>query len=236
MSARSLLSLCLLVLLALSGCASTSGHPDDPWEGMNRKVQTFNDNLDDYAAKPVAEVYRASVPLPTRSNVSNFFGNLEDVWIGVNNLLQGKPRDGLNDLSRFAVNSTIGIIGFFDVATELGLEKHDEDFGQTLGRWGVPSGPYLVLPLVGPSSVRDAGGFVVDKLANYPDYFIESVPMRNAGYVTKFVDTRTRLLGAESVLEDAALDKYNYLRGFYLQRRKSQIYDGRPPREDDDYR
>lgn len=235
MAAGSKSLMCLLVLL-LSGCASTGAHPDDPWEGINRKTFAFNDTLDAYALKPVAEGYRASVPLPARTNASNFFGNLEDVWTGFNNLLQGKPKDGASDFGRFAINSTVGILGFFDVASELGLEKHDEDFGQTLGRWGVGAGPYVVLPVLGPSTLRDTSGMVVDRLAFNPDSSVESVPARNAATGLKVIGARTLLLGAESTLSEAALDKYNYLRGFYLKRRQSQVFDGRPPREDDDYR
>lgn len=226
----------LLAVCGLGACATTGAVPEDPWEGFNRKVFAVNDTLDEYALKPTAQAYRAAVPLPARTNASNFFGNIEDVWIGFNNLLQGKPKEGLTDWGRFALNSTIGILGFFDVASELGLEKHDEDFGQTLGSWGVESGPYLMLPLLGPSSVRDTGGMAVDRLAFSPSTHFESVPARNGLFALKIIDTRTQLLGADAALEDAALDKYNYLRGFYLKRRQSKVFDGNPPREKEDYR
>lgn len=225
-----------LALGVLAGCASTGQNPVDPWEGMNRKVYAFNDKLDTYALKPVAQGYQAGVPLPARTNASNFFGNIEDIWIGFNNLLQGKPKEGLSDFGRFALNSTVGILGFFDVATEVGLEKHEEDFGQTLGRWGVGSGPFLMLPLLGPSTVRDTGGQIVDRVGFNTNAQLEQVPQRNGMTALKIVNGRSQLLGAESVLDEAALDKYNYLRDFYLKRRQSQVFDGRPPREDDDYR
>lgn len=225
--------LLLSSLLALSGCASTGGNPADPWESVNRKVFVFNDKLDAYALKPVAQGYQAVTPLPARTNISNFFGNVEDVWIGVNNLLQGKPKDGASDFGRFAVNSTIGILGFFDIASEIGLEKHDEDFGQTLGRWGVGDGPYVVLPLFGSSTVRDTGGMIVDRLTYNPNSLVTRIPVRNGLTATKVVNLRAQLLGAERALDEAALDKYVFMRNFHLQRRRSLIYDGRPPREDD---
>lgn len=226
----------LLISLALGACASTGNNPADPWEGVNRKIFAFNDKVDAYALKPVAQAYEAATPLPARVNTSNFFGNVNDLWIGFNNFLQGKPVDGLNDFGRFAVNSTIGILGFFDVASEMGLEKHDEDFGQTLGRWGVGNGPYVVLPLFGPSTARDTGGFIVDRFAYNPNSLIQSVAVRNTLSVTKIVSLRAQLLGAERALDEASLDKYVFLRNFYLQRRRSLIYDGRPPRLDDDAR
>jgi phospholipid-binding lipoprotein MlaA len=224
-----------LCLLLLAGCASMSNNPADPWEGFNRKVYAFNDTLDTYALKPVAEGYQNVTPLPARTNIANFFGNIEDVWIGVNNLLQGKGRDGFEDFGRFVINSTVGILGFFDIASEIGLEKHEEDFGQTLGKWGVDSGPYLVLPFFGPRTVRDSGGLVIDTLAS-PTSHVDSVAVRNSLAGVHAVSDRAQLLGAEKTLDEAALDKYSYVRDFYLQRRKNLIFDGRPPRdEEDDY-
>lgn len=224
-----------LFSLLTGGCASTGGNPADPWEGVNRKVFVFNDKVDTYALKPVAQGYKAATPLPVRTTISNFFGNVEDLWIGVNNLLQGKPKDGAGDFGRFAVNSTIGILGFFDIASEFGLEKHDEDFGQTLGSWGVGSGPYMVLPLFGPSTVRDTGGLIVDRLAYNPNSLIPRVAVRNSLTGTKLVNTRSQYLGAENALDEASLDKYVFMRNFYLQRRRSQIFDGNPPREKEDF-
>jgi phospholipid-binding lipoprotein MlaA len=228
----------LLSASVLAGCATTATTPEDPWEGMNRSIYAFNDKADRYALKPVAQGYQAITPLPARTGISNFFGNISDVWTGFNNLLQGKPGSTLTDLSRFAVNTTVGILGLFDVATEVGLEKHDEDFGQTLAVWGVPDGPYLVLPLFGPSNVRDAGGLVVDRAVFNINYAIESVPVRNSVAAVHLVNTRASLLGAETTLEDASLDSYVFMRTFYMQHRRSEIYDGHPPvqkREDDFY-
>ncbi|KAF7599071.1 MAG: ABC transporter [Candidatus Dactylopiibacterium carminicum] len=231
---RGLRLLLALVCLGLSACASVPGErPDvDPWEGINRKVFAFNETLDKHALRPVAQGYEKVVPLPARTGVSNFFGNIEDLWTGVNNLLQGKPVDGGVDFGRFALNSTVGILGFFDVASEMELDKHEEDFGQTLGRWGVGSGPYLMLPFLGPSTVRDGFGKGADFLAS-PTQQIPGWQTRTGLTALGLINTRAQLLGADAALEQAALDKYAYLRDFYLQRRLSQIYDGRPPREDD---
>lgn len=225
----------LLISLVLSACASTGTNPVDPWEGVNRKVFAANDALDTYALKPVAKGYQAAVPLPARTQVSNFFGNIEDIWIGTNNLLQGKGRAGLSDFGRFAVNSTFGILGFFDVATEVGLEKHEEDFGQTLAVWGVGDGPFVMLPLFGPSTLRDTAARLPDTFADAVRY-VPSIPLRNSLTGTRAVNTRSQLLGADDALDQAALDKYGYLRDFYLKRRRNQIFDGHPPREDDFYR
>lgn len=224
----------ILLLGLLSGCASTGGNPADPWESMNRKVYAVNDTVDRYALRPVAQGYKTVMPLPVRTGVSNFFGNIEDVWTGFNNLLQGKPAEGASDFSRFAVNSTIGILGVFDVASEFGLEKHDEDLGQTFGRWGIGPGPFLMLPLLGPSTVRDAFGAVPRYLVE-PGRQISEIPVRNSVSALRVVNTRSQLIGADKALDEAALDRYGYLRDFYLKSRLSQIYDGHPPREDDDY-
>lgn len=219
----------------LSGCASTGGNPADPWESMNRKVYAVNDTVDRYALRPVAEGYKTVMPLPVRVGVSNFFANIDDVWTGLNNFLQGKPRDGASDFGRFAMNSTIGVLGLFDVASDFGLEKHDEDLGQTFGRWGVGSGPFLMLPLLGPSTVRDAAGTLPRYLFADPTKQIDQIPWRNAVTALKVVDGRAQLIGADNALDEAALDRYGYLRDFYLKSRLSQVYDGHPPREDDDY-
>lgn len=219
--------------LLVAGCAVTATNPADPWEGFNRKVFAFNDALDRYAIKPAAEGYRAVTPLPARTNVANFFGNLDDLWIGANNLMQGKGHEGMSDLGRFLINSTIGILGFFDVASELGIEKHDEDFGQTLGWWGVNGGPYLVLPFFGPRTVRDTGGLIVDSLTS-PVSRVDDIPVRNSMKGLRVISDRTLLLGAEKTLEEATLDKYSYLRDFYLQRRRNLIFDGNPPDDEDE--
>ncbi|GAA5158532.1 VacJ family lipoprotein [Viridibacterium curvum] len=227
---RWLFALCIAGVLA--GCA-TGSNPRDPWEKTNRVVFDFNQQVDATFLKPVAQIYDHVAPLPVRTGVSNVFSNVEDVWIGINNLLQGKPLDGLSDIGRFAINTTFGILGIFDVATELGLTKHEEDFGQTLAVWGVRSGPYLMLPFFGPRTLRDTGGMVVDMMAS-PYGFIPSVPARNVSRAIKLISERADLLGAEKSLDDAALDRYAYLRDFYLNRRESLIRDGRRVRKTDD--
>jgi phospholipid-binding lipoprotein MlaA len=223
----------LLCLLLASGCATVEGErdPRDPWEGFNRGVYRFNETFDEYVAQPVARAYVAVLHQEIRIRVSNFFSNIQDLLIGANNLLQGKFEDGVNDWARFAFNSTIGLLGIHDVASDFpGLEKHNEDFGQTLGRWGASSGPYLILPFLGSSTVRDAAGTAVD-WAVQPVGEVRPIELRNTLYGLYFVDTRAQLLDASRILEEAALDKYVFQRDAYLQRRRSLIYDGRPPRE-----
>ena len=222
-----------LLALGLAACAGPGGHPKDPLEPMNRATFQFNDYADKAVMRPVAQVYDMA-PLPIRTGVGNFFGNVGDLWIGVNNLLQGKFLDGLSDGGRFLVNTTVGIFGVFDIASELGLEKHDEDFGQTLGRWGVGPGPYLVLPVLGPSTVRDTAALPVDLQAR-PAALVDDTRARAlAVTLLQVVDTRAGLLGASRVLDDIALDKYSFLRDAYLARRRNQVYDGNPPEEPDE--
>lgn len=213
----------------LAGCA-TSGNPKDPAEGFNRAMFAFNEGVDTVLLKPVAKGYDAVLPAPVRSGVTNFFGNIADLFIGVNNLLQGKPLEGFSDFGRVLVNSTIGILGLFDVASEMGMEKHEEDFGQTFGRWGVGDGAYVVLPFFGPRTVRDTVGLVLDVAAD-PVANIDDVSTRNSLLALRIIDTRADLLPADKVIEEAALDKYAYVRDGYLQRRRSLIHDGNPPRE-----
>ena len=183
--------------------------------------------------KPVAKGYDYAVPQPVQTGVGNFFGNIADVFIAVNNLLQGKPGEAASDAGRFLINTTVGILGVFDVATHAGLEKHDEDFGQTFGRWGVGSGAYVVWPFIGSRTVRDTVGYAVDATVD-PVWNVDHVPTRNSLVALRLVDTRASLLPAEKVIEEAALDKYSYMRDAYLQRRKSLIHDGNPPRDEDD--
>ncbi|MFZ2628868.1 MAG: VacJ family lipoprotein [Rugosibacter sp.] len=222
----------LLAMGLITGCA-TSGNAKDPIEGFNRAMYAFNDGLDKAVIKPVAKGYDAVLPNPVRTGVTNFFGNIADLFIGVNNLLQGKVSDGGGDLGRVAVNTTVGVLGVFDVASRMGLEKHEEDFGQTFGRWGMGSGAYVVLPLFGPRTVRDTGGLVLD-VATDPVGYIDHVPTRNTLLTLRAINDRADLLPAEKVVEEAALDKYSYIRDAYLQRRRSLVYDGNPPREAED--
>lgn len=213
----------------LTGCA-TSGNPKDPIEGFNRAMFAFNDGLDTVLIKPVAKGYDAVLPAPVRTGVTNFFGNIADLFIGVNNLLQGKPDQALSDFGRVVINSTIGILGLFDVATEAGLEKHEEDFGQTFGRWGVGDGAYVVIPFFGPRTVRDTVGLVLDVKAD-PVANLSDVATRNSLLALQVIDNRADLLPADKVIEKAALDKYSYIRDGYLQRRRNLIHDGNPPRD-----
>jgi len=225
--------LLLGALAALGGCATAGGNPDDPLEGYNRAMFKFNDGVDKAIIKPVASGYKAVMPGFARTGVTNFFSNLGDIWIGINNVLQGKVGAGASDFGRFAINTTVGIFGLFDVASNAGLDKHNEDFGQTLGRWGVGSGAYVVLPFLGPSSVRDGFGVLAVDWHGDPLWYVGNVPTRNELYGVRVVDTRANLLDASRLLEEAALDRYSYLRGAYLQRRRNLVYDGNPPREPD---
>jgi phospholipid-binding lipoprotein MlaA len=207
----------LLVLALLQGCA-TGPNPRDPFEPFNRSVTRFNDGLDNAVVKPVAQVYQGVVPSPVRTGVNNFFGNLSDVWSFVNNVLQLKPQAAGESLMRVSVNTVIGLGGVLDVATEMGIGRQRQDFGKTLGRWGVPTGPYLVLPVLGPSTVRDSAALVVDAKGDLVMQ-VDNVPTRNSLYVLRAVDLRASLLGASNVLDQAALDKYSFTRDAYLQRR-----------------
>lgn len=218
----------------LSGCAA-NGDKRDPLEPMNRSIHQFNDTVDKAVIKPVAQGYREVVPQPLRTGVGNFFSNLDDAVVVVNDVLQFKVERAVVDLFRLLTNTTIGLGGLLDVATPMGLAKHNEDFGQTLGYWGIGNGPYLVLPFLGPSSIRDAFGRVVDwqydPLSQHPREH-----ERYSGLAVKVEDTRARLLDAEKVIDDAAIDPYVFIRDAYLQRRRNLVYDGDPPRRklDDD--
>ena len=216
--------------LLVAGCATSGGDPRDPLEGLNRGVQAFNDAIDENALRPAARLYRNLTPSGLRDGVRNFFNNLDDLYIGANNLLQGKAEQAMSDLMRVAVNTTLGFFGVIDWASDMGLEKHNEDFGQTLGRWGLGDGPYLVLPLLGPSTLRDSAALPVDWQGD-PVLLHVPVDERNTLTAARVVSRRTDLLEASRTLEEAALDRYVFLREATLQRRRSLIYDGRPPRE-----
>ena len=212
---RPTLRVVLLAAIFLGGCASAR-NPKDPLEPLNRNIYEFNQVVDKVALKPAAKGYKAVVPPPLRGGVNNFFGNFRDVTTAVNNLLQFKVVNALSDVGRVAINSTIGIFGVFDVASRLGLEKHDEDFGQTLGYWGVPDGPYLVLPLLGPSTVRDGIGLIGDYFTDPQFYLIESAPENWLVLTTRVVNLRANLLEADRLLDQAAIDRYSFLRDAYL--------------------
>jgi phospholipid-binding lipoprotein MlaA len=194
---------------------------------------TVNDALDQAVLKPVAETYVKVVPAFAQEGVSNFFANLDDIGTGLNNILQGKVAEGASDLGRFAVNTVFGIAGLWDVATPMGLEKHNEDFGQTLAWWGMPSGPYFIIPFLGPSTLRDAPARYVDPNFAY-NRAIDPVSLRNSLFVTDIIQERAGLLKAERIVDEAALDKYSFVRDAWLQRRRNQVYDGRPPRDPED--
>lgn len=227
---RKRLFLSWLSALFLGGCTTVSGPPDsqDPWESFNRSMYSFNTKIDRAVLKPAAKGYHAITPDALETGVSNFFANLEEIQILVNDLLQFKPLAALSDTGRLIINTTLGIGGIFDVATPIGLSKHEEDLGQTLGRWGVSSGPYLVLPLFGPSSPRDAFGMIGDNALD-PIRQVEDNSTRNSLYVVKIVDTRAQLLKVDNIIDEAALDPYTYIRDAWLQRRRSLVHDGNPP-------
>jgi len=211
------------VLLSNQVFAGSTETTEDPWEGFNRKIFVFNDTLDTYALKPIAKGYRAITPDPVEKGISRMFSNLGEIRNVLNDLLQGKFRQAGNDTGRFLVNTTIGLVGFFDVADDLGMPKSDgEDFGQTLGVWGVGEGPYVVLPLFGPATLRDGPAKIVDMLVN-PISEVDHVPTRNTIYGVDVVSTRADLLKAEKLIKG---DKYSFIRDVYLQRREHLVEDG----------
>ena len=217
--------------VALSGCATIEqarggpGQKLDPWENWNRKVFAFNEGLDEAVLKPVSRAYKAVVPTFVRTGVGNFLGNFADAWSAVNNLLQGKIERSLHDVFRFGTNTAFGMFGLVDIASELGLERQNEDLGQTLGRWGVGAGAYIVWPLLGPSTVRESLALPFDRLAT-PAIVINDGGTQFGITALQIVNTRASLLGASSLLDDIALDKYTFLRDAYLQRRRSLVLDG----------
>lgn len=232
----------LIFSFFLVGCATVSGptDPRDPLESYNRSVYEFNDGLDRYLLKPVAKGYDAITPNPVQKGIRNFFSNIDDVLVMFNDLLQLKFLQFASDTGRFLINTTLGLGGLIDWATDMGLPKHNEDFGQTLGYWGVPEGPYFVLPFLGPSTIRDTTGLVVDASQFDPIWqeIENGYPLHRRdkdiswGLTTvKFIDTRASLLKAEKIMDEAALDRYTFIREFYLQRRENLVYDGAPPEE-----
>ncbi|HBR95965.1 MAG TPA: ABC transporter [Gammaproteobacteria bacterium] len=215
----------LLCLLFLSGCATYSAnHPvSDPWENYNRAIYKFNDALDRYAVKPAAKGYRFITPQFVETGVHNFFSNIDDITVTINDLLQGKFAQAAQDAWRFLLNTTVGIGGLFDVATPLGLPKHNEDFGQTLGKWGVAEGPYFMLPFLGPSTLRSAGGSIVDR-ATDPKTYVTPEWARYSLIGGDLLDTRVQLLESSGLL-DSAFDPYTFLRNAYVINRRQLAYD-----------
>lgn len=245
--ARRVLAVLLLAVLGACSTVPTSGganapggedasvgtHKSDPWERLNRRVYGFNEAVDAAVLKPVARGYQAVVPEFIRTGIDNMFGNLGDVWSTVNLLLQAKPKPALEMGMRVVTNSIFGLAGFLDIAEEVGLSRQTEDFGQTLGVWGVGSGPYVMLPLLGPSTLRDTAALPVDMKASPSALAFKEVRDQNGATILSVINTRTKLLNASKVLDDVALDKYILLRDAYLSRRRSQVYDGDPPDEEE---
>lgn len=216
--------------LLLAGCASNGDarDPRDPLEPANRAIHSFNDTVDKVALKPLSQGYTAITPDPVQNSVRNFYSNLDDVTVFANSLLQGKVEQATSDLLRIVFNTSFGLFGLFDVASEMGLRKHNEDFGQTLGYWGVDSGPYLVLPFFGPSSFRDGAGLAVEIYNTDLVYQNDDVASLNATLALRTISRRADLTDAKAVMAEAALDEYEYTRDFYLDRREALIADGRP--------
>jgi phospholipid-binding lipoprotein MlaA len=217
------------VLLLLQACASVkSADARDPWEPMNRSIYQFNDAIDTVALKPAAQLYVKVLPSMVRTGVSNFMGNLGDVWSMANSALQLKGQATVETFMRINVNTFMGLGGILDVATEMGIEKRREDFGQTLGYWGVQPGPYVVLPLFGPSTLRDAFAFPVDMRGNVTNNLADQAT-RNALFVTRLVDMRAGLLKTVDAIKASSLDPYSFVRDGFLQKRLNDIHDGNPP-------
>jgi phospholipid-binding lipoprotein MlaA len=223
--------LCAGLLPACASLPSGERDPRDPFERFNRSMYRFNDTLDRNVARPVARGYVKITPAPVRTGIGNFFRNLNSVTVIVNDVLQLKPKEFFSETARLLVNSTIGIGGLFDPATQIGLPAGDEDFGQTLGRWGVNSGPYVVLPALGPSSVRDTVGLVGDQFTDPKYYLVEDMWVSAGLTVMALIDTRAGLLGTDHVLQEA-FDPYVFMRNAYLQLRERQVQDGAVPREE----
>jgi len=219
----------------LSGCASLTSHEEnDPFEYVNRSIYTFNEKADEYVLEPAAKGYQFITPETVDRGVTNFFSNLDDVVVFINDVLQLKFNQALSDIGRVAVNSTIGVLGFMDVATDMGMPKHHEDFGQTLGAYGVGTGPYVVLPILGPSTVRDTLGLFADSFVDPVQQINDSDTMWSA-VVLEGVDLRADLISAKKILDEASLDPYEFLRSGYFQRREYLIYDGNPPMDDEEF-
>ncbi|MGV0964115.1 MAG: MlaA family lipoprotein [Polynucleobacter sp.] len=234
-----LIKLKRLVLLGLVagmvGCASIPAgvepSPHDPWEPFNRSVFEFNEGLDAYLLKPVVAGYRFVLPEFVREGIYNFFSNYSDIYTALQNLLQGKPSDAFSDLMRVVVNTTFGLGGLIDMATPGGLPKHKEDWGQTFGVWGIPSGPYVVLPFFGPSSVRDTFGTAADLESDYLFSYVKDIGLRNSITGLRVVNARNTYYEAGDLLDGAAIDKYSFMRDAYIQRREYQINEGREDEE-----
>ncbi|PCI20363.1 MAG: ABC transporter [Piscirickettsiaceae bacterium] len=225
----------LIALSLLSGCASlTSQKENDPLELINRGIYSFNEKADEYVLEPVAKGYRFVTPQVVDTSITNFFRNLDDVVVFVNDILQFKFNQAASDGARFLVNSTVGILGFMDVATDMGMPKHNEDFGQTLGAYGLGTGPYIVLPILGPSNLRDTVGLYADTFVDPIQYIEDSHTMWGV-IVLKGIDTRAGIISTKKIFDQAALDPYEFIRSSYFQRREYLVYDGDPPMDEEEF-
>jgi len=226
------ISIVTCTFILTTGCASNQlHHPEynDPLESYNRVMYSINDAVDSTFLKPVSKGYDFIMPPLLSKGISNFFSNLDDINVVINDLLQFKIMQALHDTSRFTINSTVGLIGIVDVASNYGFKKHNEDFGQTLGSWGLSTGPYIVLPLFGPSDLRDTLGLIGDRTYTNPVDYMSDIAARNALIITNTVDSRAGLLSAEKIVDEAAFDEYTFVKDAYLQRRQNLVYDGDPP-------
>ena len=217
----------------LGGCATTQSRVD-PFEPWNRAMFEVNDVVDGNIVKPVAEAYVKYTPEPIRTGISNFFGNIEDLFVGINNVLEGNGNRAGDDFGRVLLNTTFGLGGIFDLASMMGIERHTQDFGITFGKWGFSQGPYFFVPLFGPTTVRDGTGTVIRAFLGPTTYIFTDVPVRNIIWGVGALDLRANMLGTESMVDQAALDRYRFIRNAYLRARRYQVYDGKPPPEDDD--
>lgn len=232
---KGLVSVALVATVFLSGCASlTSQAENDPLESVNRGIYAFNETADEYVLEPVAKGYKAVAPGFVDAGITNFFRNLDDVIVLVNDILQLKLNQAASDAGRLIVNSTVGVLGFVDVATGMGMPKHNEDFGQTLAVYGVGTGPYIVLPILGPSTLRDTVGLFADSYVD-PIYQLHDSDAMWATVALKGVDARADLISTKKILDQASLDPYEFMRSGYFQRRNYLVYDGNPPLEDLDF-
>jgi phospholipid-binding lipoprotein MlaA len=213
-----------LGMFFLSACATTGGLDErDPWEGFNRGVYSFNETIDSIVFEPIGKVYDAITPDIIDAGVSNFFGNITQISVIANDLLQFKFDQAVNDTVRLFLNSTIGLFGFFDISSEGGLYSSDEDFGQTLAHWGIGSGPYLVVPFFGPATVRDAAGFAVDRGVLSPLFYIEDDTLEASLLTLNYIDFKSDLLSTTDLISDAALDEYDFIKNAYFEKRANQI-------------
>jgi len=223
-----------ILALHVAGCASSVKHhdPRDPLEGWNREVQSFNDKLDDYVMKPVANGYQWITPSFVDKGVTNFYNNIDDIAVVANDLLQFKLAQTGKDSGRFLLNTVVGMGGLFDVANKLDLPKHNEDLDQTLGAWGLPTGPYLVLPFLGPSTPRGVAGVGGNIVANPINWITPAAIPWGVG-VLSAVDTRADLLSATKIADEASVDRYEFIRNAYFQQRNFLVYDGNPPLDEE---